>query len=219
MKRVLILLAVGAAFAVLLLIVQAVLPSRQTTSSLSSEQPIRKSAEAKHVSAGGPLTAPISPKGAADTEATESRKETGEGSDQVPPSAMLRDLYLSGATDSAVTVDSKTMEQLLRDHVERTHPRLKLSDSDYEQLAQTLISLREANLEMRSLERTSANAPVFRKRLQDVASATKEFQQITGMPLEQFFAGEDTPVQFGSNPQSHKDDDEIVTDYLSDHKP
>jgi hypothetical protein len=109
------------------------------------------------------------------------------------------------------------MEQLIREHVERTSPKLKLSDAEYEQLTQALMRLREANLELRSLERTSANAPVFRKRLEDVASASKEFQQITGMPLEQFFTGEDAPVRFGSKP--HTDDDEIVTDYLSDYKP
>lgn len=219
MKRVLILLAVGAAFALFLLVVQAVSSQRQTTSSLSSPQPVRKPAVVQDISRNAPPTSSISSDQTAATESTVPRAEPQGDGGRGSSSEMLNALYLSGTPDSAMNIDSKAMELLLKDHVDRTHPRLKLSDSDYEKLAQAAAKFRQANLEMRSLERTSANAPEFRKRLEDVASATKEFQQITGMPLEQFFMGEDTPVQFGSNPQSHKDTDEIVTDYLSDYQP
>ncbi len=111
------------------------------------------------------------------------------------------DLFLSGQATENVTVDVAEIEHLLRDHVNRNHPDLKLSDPDYERLAKALKSFREANIKMRSIERTSENATELRRALQVVADSSKEITKITGMAPGEFFMRGDTPVQFGNNRQ------------------
>jgi len=140
-----------------------------------------------------------------------------QAAEEKPQPPDLTDLYSSGQSIMEAEVDSAQVQHLLREHVNRNHPSLKLSDREYERLAETMRIFREANLKMQSLERTSANSPAIRQSLQEMATAMQDFQQITGMTQGDFFLGDDAPVQFGGSEGSG--DAEVVVDFLSDHKP
>jgi hypothetical protein len=101
----------------------------------------------------------------------------------------------------------------LREYVAKNHPSLKLSDREYERLAESISAFRDANLKMNSLERTAANAPAIRKSLQEMATAMQDFRQITGMNQDEFFVGEDAPVKFGGE-EDLFGDEEIVPEFL-----
>ncbi len=154
-------------------------------------------------------------------------KPVEEEKKSVPPSAKatepkeeaidLREMFASGQPIEEVPVDPEQVKQMLRDYVERNHPSLKLSDREYERLATAMGTFRVANLRMRSLERTSANAPAIRESLQEMATAMQDFQQITGMTQGEFFTGAGAPVQFGGDEEPKND--ETVVDFLPDPHP
>jgi hypothetical protein len=133
--------------------------------------------------------------------------------------ATLEELFHSDEARENVEIDRAQIERSLRAFVEQSHPRLKLSDADFERLAGSIMKFREANLKMRSIARTSMNSAGFRQALEDVNTATEEFARITGMSPGEFFMGEDAPVRFGDDPWAADDDDEIVTEFLPEREP
>jgi hypothetical protein len=106
---------------------------------------------------------------------------------------------------------------LIRDHVETNHPHLKLSDADYERLADSVRMYREANLKVQSLKRTSENASAIRQAVEEREASAAQFEQVTGMSPDELFMDEEPPVRFGG--EEPAGNDEIVTEYLSDHLP
>jgi len=211
-KRILILMAFGAAFAVFLLVVMKARAATETARLPSRPVPAKPVAESK--------PSPVRPE---DTEArTVERKPVQEAPPQpkrTESDVGLRHLFDSRKTDAGGEVEWSEVADLLREHVERNHPRLKMSDEDYERLADSIKSFREANENMRSMERTSANAAAIGQSLEDLAAAMSEFDQLTGMSPGEFLMEEDSPVSFGREMPTTEPDDEIVTEYLRDHKP
>jgi hypothetical protein len=207
LKRMLILGGFGIAFAALLIGARALLAIREPAA--PSPQPSEK--PAKQTSMLTDVLPPAPPSAPEDTSPTAAANPTET------PSPM--DVFLSGKDAASEEIDWRQVERSLREHVERNHHNLKLSDADYERLTKSVRTFRDANLKMRSLERTSENAAEFRKLLNDIQESTKEFQQITGMSQGEFLRSEeDPPVRFGNDPGA-VDNEEIVVDYLSDHKP
>jgi hypothetical protein len=211
-KRIVILMAFGAGFAVLLLMLnvrggpETARPSSKPDSVrpvIENEPPERK-----------PSPLPLTEIEAQTIERRTLKDETPTPAEEPESLRELKELFSSGKADGTDDIDWNEVEGLLQEHVDRNHPGLKLSDSDYERLSDSMKSFREANEKMRSLERTPANAPAIRQSLQDLDAAMKAFDELTGMSPGEFFMEEDAPVIFGGDPLSRETDDEIVTEYL-----
>jgi len=221
-KRMLILAGFGAGLAVLLVLAQAILSTRQPTVSQSAGTPAQKAPEknpARDESFSLPPAPPARPAAPAAPEQKDTKGQTPAPAGTKRGHASLKDLFASGQPAANVTIDTKELEELIRDHISRTHPDLKLSDADYERLATAFKTYREANLRMQTMERVSSNSGVFRQSLQEMAAATKEFKQITGSAPGEFFMEGEPPVIFGNTTQESDDDDETDPEFLPDHKP
>ncbi len=131
----------------------------------------------------------------------------------------LEELFSSALEGKDLQLDRMEVKQLLREHAERNQPHLKLSNEEYAQLAASIMAFRDAKNRTRSTKRTSMNAAAFRQSLEDSKEAMREFKKITGMSPDEFFMGEDSTIRFGDDKSYSGKDDEIVTEYLSDHKP
>jgi len=211
-KRIVILMAFGAGFAVLLLMLN-VRGGSEIARPSSKPDSVRRLPENEP-----PETKPFSlPLTDIETQTLELRTpkdETPTPAEEPESLQELKALFSSGKADGTDDIDWEQVEGLLREHVDRNHPGLKLSDSDYERLSDSMKSFREANEKMRSLERTPVNAPAIRQSLQELNAAMKAFDELTGMSPGEFFMEEDAPVIFGDDPRSRETDDEIVTEYL-----
>lgn len=141
------------------------------------------------------------------------------GPEENPPQTKPEDLFMPDAADFSDQIDWAAVEKSVRDFVSKNHPRLSLSDSEYERLTGAIARIREANLRMRSTERTSAKAGLFKQSLRETESAMKEFREITDMSPQDFFAGENPPVRFGGEKQPSTEEDDIIEDFLSNYKP
>ncbi|GAB4339044.1 MAG: hypothetical protein Kow0099_13710 [Candidatus Abyssubacteria bacterium] len=207
LKRILILGGFGIAFAAILLGAQALLATHEPAALAPepSEKTFVKESAAPEARPPAPPSTP------------QQSEPVPEAKPLEKPSLM--DLFLSGADVETEDIDWRQVEEALREYVERNHHNLKLSDSEYERLAKSIRTFREANLRMRSLERTSKNAAEFQQLLSDIQESTREFQQITGMSQGEFLrSSENPPVRFGNEPGA-VDNEEILVDYLSDYKP
>ncbi|RJP19549.1 MAG: hypothetical protein C4520_12770 [Candidatus Abyssobacteria bacterium SURF_5] len=217
-KRALILLIFGAAFAVSILAVDLIISPRQKKSS-ALQQEAETTAPAQQAPnpefflppappAASPPAVPVEKKGAGATPDLPSPVSRMEPS-------QLREAFASGVPVEEAYIDVAQTAAELRAHVERNHPSLKLSDREYDRLAESIGSFREANLKMKSLERSSENSPAIRRAMQQMATAMQDFRQITGMTQGEFFLGEDAPVKFGEDERPGKNE-ELVVDYLPD---
>jgi len=211
-KRIVILMAFGACFAILLFILNVRGGSEVPPPSPRPDSPgpvIETEAPEKEPSP--PLMTDI------ETHMFNGRppeEETPAPVEEQESVRELRELFAAGKADEVDDIDWDAVEVLLREHVDQNHPRLKLSDSDYERLSASMKSFREANVRIRALERTPANAPAIRQSLQELEAAMKAFKDLTGMSPGEFFMEEDAPVTFGRDPLSRETDDEIVIEYL-----
>jgi hypothetical protein len=216
-KRILILGAFGAVFAIFVVAAQSLVSSSHPPTPAPEIKPAVAKPEKTPSPNPSPLPSPVGQTSLPRQKATSSGPAVRPAEKQKAPS--LRDMFLSGQPAEGVAVDAAEVERLLRDHVSRNHPNLKLSDADYERLAKALKTFRDANMKMQSMERTSANSAAFQQALEDVAESSTEFRKITGMAQGEFFMRGASPVQFGNDRQTQGKNDEIVTEYLSNHKP
>jgi hypothetical protein len=220
-KRTLILSAFGVVFAGVLLATDLIFSSRKQE--VTASGPKTNQAAPPTRPQGNPAfslpPAPAAVNAAAKPAGNQPLQASSPANESENDPGDLQKLFAAGQPASEVKIDPKQMDQLLRAHVARNHPSLKLSDREYERLAETIRIFREANLKMNSLERTSANAPAIRQSLQEMATAMQDFRQITGMTQGEFFSGPNAPVQFGGENSSSNENDKMVVDFLSDHKP
>ncbi|MBI5116018.1 hypothetical protein HZA56_06050 [Candidatus Poribacteria bacterium] len=218
-KRILILGAFGVVFAIFIVAGQSLVSSNHSAAPVPEPKPAAAKPERPPSPNPSPLPSPtdVGQTSPSKQKATSAGPAAQTSEKQRAPS--LREMFLSGQPAEGVAVDAAEVERLLRDHVTRNHPNLKLSDADYERLAKSLKTFRDANMKMRSTERTSANSAVFQQALEDVAESSTEFRKITGMAPGEFFMRGASPVQFGNDRQAQGNNDEVVTEYLSDHKP
>ena len=198
-KRIIILLAFGAGFAVFLLVVLKVRGGPEIGRPASESNTARPAVESEPSTSKSFQVPPEVPS----PEPSEGRAMEHQA--PVPPDPTkslleLKKLFTSGKADSNGEIDWTEVERLLRDHVDHNHPSLKMSDADYRRLAAAMRSFREANEKTRSMERTSANAAAIRQSLEEVGNAMREFSQLTGMSPGEFFLEEDRPVTFGNDP-------------------
>jgi hypothetical protein len=219
-KRALILLIFGIVFAGSVIAVELVLSSQQKQSAeakpSASVSPSRTEESAVSLPPAPPaVTQPVqiaekkpasSPPSPAGTE-----KEESDG---------LKELFDMGIPAAELDIDQEQVARMLRTYVTKNHPDLHLSDREYERMAHIMKIFREANYNMNSLERTSANAPAIRRSMQEMATAMQDFQQITGMSQGEFFLDKDVPIQFGGEEElSENAKNEIPPpDFLVDHQ-
>lgn len=111
------------------------------------------------------------------------------------------------------------VEDLLREHIKKNHPALRLSDGQIASLAESMREFREARAKMRGLERTSANASAIKESLERTVSAMDEFTRITGMTPGEFFLEGEPPVIFGNMEQRTNDTNEFPTENFSGSRP
>lgn len=115
--------------------------------------------------------------------------------------------------------NDKAVENLLREHIKKNHPALRLSDGQIATLAESMREFREARAQMRGLERTSANASAIKESLERTVSAMDEFTRITGMTPGEFFMEGEPPVIFGTVEQGTNDTNEFPTENFSGSRP
>lgn len=220
-KRALILLVFGIVFAGSLLAVELVLSSRQkqVVEAKPSEK-ILPSSPAEPVVSLPPAPPAVSqPLQAVEKKAAPSPAPVADTVKQEAPD--LKELFSLGNPAAELDIDQEQVARMLRSYIAKHHPNLRLSDREYERLADIMKIFREANYSMNSLERTSANAPAIRRSMQEMATAMQDFRQITGMSQGKFFLDKDAPIQFGGEEEFSEDakDEELTPDYLVDHQP
>lgn len=218
-KRIVVLAAFGVFVAVVLILTQIIRSKRQSGPLSSERQPPGTIAERE------PPPKLILPSTSAAHKTYRLQAERPQArptkpATTTPRHSKLEEIFSSGLEEENLQLDRMEVEQLLREHVDRNHPHLKLSSEDYGQLAASIMAFRDARNRTRSTKRTSMNAPAFRQSLEDAKEAMREFKKITGMSPDEFFMGEDSPIRFGEDEALYRgNDDEIVTEHLSDHKP
>lgn len=226
-KRALILIVFGAVFAIALFAIELIFSPRQKQAVSSEPKPsdaVPQRTPKNNPSFSLPPAPPAAPveQPAETGKPAEARKPATapkEEPQKKPPD--LTDLFESGRPVSEVAIDDKQVAPMLREQVAKNHPDLKLSDREYERLAESIRTFREANLRMNSLERTPANAPAIRQSLQEMATAMQDFHQITGMTQDEFFMSKDSPpVLFGGEETTDTANEKTIPEFLSDpHKP
>ncbi len=217
-KRVVILAAFGAGFALVLLVAMAIQAALRTARPSLGRKTPATSVKSESTRPAPLALPPATPAAPTPNQNTATNEQASLPPEETEEAATLEQVFHSTDGSENGEIDQAQIERSLRAFVEQSRPRLKLSDADYERLAGSIMKFREANVRMRSMERTGMNSAGFRQALDDVNEATDEFVRITGMSPGEFFVGKDAPVKFGDDPRGAIDD-EVVTEYLPESKP
>lgn len=105
----------------------------------------------------------------------------------------MRDLFSSSTLEKDGRIDRGKVEQSVDNYIAQYRSQLMLSDSDQEHLVDLVMDFREANLNVRSAPRSTANTPQLKQNLKKMQYAMDEFKRMTDVPSENLF-GADTPT-------------------------
>jgi hypothetical protein len=105
---------------------------------------------------------------------------------------------------------------ILASVINRNFPELRLSDDEILELAATVTTIRSSLLTERALERTITNAETIMEHRAQLSEALERFEEIAGMAPSEFMRLVDAD---GGIDNAETDDEEIVTEYLSDFRP
>jgi hypothetical protein len=219
-KRALILLVFGIVFAGSVLAIELVLSSqqKQTVEANPSVTPSPPVEPAVSLPPAPPAVSQPLQRASQQPKSSSSPVPAADKMKQKAPD--LKELFGMGIPAAELDIDQEQVARMLRAYVEKNHPELRLSDREYERMADIMKIFREANHSMNSLERTSANAPAIRRSLQEMATAMQDFQQITGMSQGEFFMDKGAPIQFGGDEELPEDakEENLTPDFLVDHQ-
>ena len=109
----------------------------------------------------------------------------------------------------------ESVKSLLTMGIEDDFPELHLSENEFQDLTQAVISIRESMQELRRLDRTGKNAQ-FVTQIQDrLNEASIDFEQISGMSLTNFIRRASV---VGGIDNDRPDDKDINFEYLDDNR-
>jgi hypothetical protein len=152
-------------------------PAKQPPPAATSEPP-----------AASGRVAPAAPKAPATPESL-SREP---GSERAGINAFTA-LFSSRAPEKDGNIDREKVETLVHDYLAKYRPHLKLSESDEKRLVDLVMEFRQANLKVRSAERSQANAPELKENIQKMQRAMDEFRKMTDVSQENIL-GTATPM-------------------------
>jgi hypothetical protein len=117
-----------------------------------------------------------------------------------------RALFSSPTLEKDGAVDRGKIEKAVRDYIAQYRQQLDLSDSDQERLVDLVMDFREANLRVRSAQRSQSNTPELKLDIKKMQTAMDEFKKMTDVPSENIF-GADTPTTlFGDETTKPEED-------------